>query len=405
MLDNPVSSMTTMFETRYLPLRAIADERQWIRAKQLGLVYQNCTLALTAETFCAFTTVFLLWTEVSARGLVLWLGAQAVLSLCRLMLQQSYHRHEPETAPEWYGTAYFVSVAAAGCLWGALSFWLFPELSTLHQAYLTFVLGGVCAGAATLYAPLPGAFHLFTLPALIPFVARIWIAGDGDAQMMSLLVTVFLLILMRASRQSSTAMREVLDLQVQNSDLTKALHHRATHDSLVDLVNHGEFNRRLDKITENKRAPSRPLSLIFIDLDHFKEINDSGGHAAGDALLIEVATILKSRTRSTDTTARVGGDEFALILDGCPSEKALEIGESIRAGIANIKINIEGKQFSVNTSIGIAFGYTTKHRASGMLKAADAACYRAKEEGRNRVCVNEASESFRTTGRFEITTS
>jgi diguanylate cyclase (GGDEF)-like protein len=180
------------------------------------------------------------------------------------------------------------------------------------------------------------------------------------------------------------------------------LHHRATHDSLVDLVNHGEFNRRLERLTKDNRREGDEYSLIFIDLDLFKEVNDTGGHAAGDLILKGVADVLRARTRSGDTAARVGGDEFALLLDGCPHKRALKIAESVREDIAALTVEYEGCQYSVKASIGVSYGQSGIHNATGMLKAADAACYTAKEDGRNRVCINPASDLFQTTDRFEL---
>jgi diguanylate cyclase (GGDEF)-like protein len=207
---------------------------------------------------------------------------------------------------------------------------------------------------------------------------------------------------MRTARESRRNVQDVLDLQVRNADLTRALHHRATHDSLVNLVNHGEFNRRLERLVQDERRNDKEFSLIFIDLDLFKKVNDTGGHAAGDLILKGVANILRSRTRSGDTVARVGGDEFALLLDGCPHKRAEDVAESIRQDIADLVIAYEDHDYSVQASLGVSYGKGGRHSASGMLKAADAACYSAKENGRNQVCSNPASDLFQTTDRFEL---
>ena len=108
------------------------------------------------------------------------------------------------------------------------------------------------------------------------------------------------------------------------------------------------------------------------------------------------------QTRAGDTVARVGGDEFALLLDGCPRSRAQEIAEAIRENIAALRVTYEGHDYSVKASIGISYGQGGTHSATGMLKAADAACYSAKEDGRNRICINPASDLFQTTDRFEL---
>jgi len=390
-------------DTQFTTLNNIAYGPAWAGSQQLRIAFQNSNISLTAGIFCAFVIVVLLWPVVDNRGLIMWLGAVSVLTLLRLSMQQSYERKDirPEEYRLWYA-AFITTAFLSGCVWGALSVFLFPEQSLIHQAYLTFVIGGVCAGAVSVYAPLPGAYTAFTAPALVPDAARVWMMGESEGHLMAGLVALFMIILIRTARESRRNVRDILDLQVRNADLTKALHHRATHDSLVDLVNHGEFNRRLERLTQDNRRESGEYSLIFIDLDMFKEVNDIGGHAAGDLILKGVANILGSRIRSGDTAARVGGDEFALLLDGCPHKRALEIAEEVRRDIAALRVDLEGMEHSVKASIGVSYGQTGIHSATGMLKAADAACYSAKEEGRNRVCINPASDLFQTTDRFEI---
>lgn len=390
-------------ETQILTLREIADSPQWAGIQQLRIAFENSLLSLTANVFCAFVIVLLLWPVVNQQGLIAWLGIILVLTMLRLTLQQKFEQTDVSAAryPVWRN-AFISSAFVSGCPWGGLSIFLFPDSSILHQAYLTFVLGGVCAGAVSAYAPQPGAFPAFCVPVLTPYGLAILFSGDAKSSLMAALVLAFMMILLRAARQARMNVEDVLDLQVRNSDLTRALHHRATHDSLVDLVNHGEFNRRLKRIANSDRRESGEYSMIFIDLDLFKEVNDTGGHAAGDEVLKAVALILKRSSRGGDTAARVGGDEFALLLEDCPHKRAKEIGDYIRREIAELRVLHEGEYYGVEASIGIAYGRAGVHTPESMLKAADAACYAAKESGRNQVVLNSASDLFETTDRFEI---
>ena len=391
-------------ETQWSTLENFVHGPDWAGGQQLRLAFQNSTMSLAAGIFCAFIMVVMLWPVVDNQGLILWLGCVSVLTILRLLMQQDYERKNIKPSEYAYWTAGFVATAfVSGCTWAALVLFLFPETSTLHQAYMVFIIGGVCAGAVAVYAPLPGAFTAFAAPVLATYAARIWFVGGPEGNLMAGLVILFAFVLMRTARDSRRNVEAILELQIRNADLTKALHHRATHDSLVDLVNHGEFNRRLERLTRDNRRTGSEFSLIFIDLDLFKEVNDTGGHGAGDQILKGVAAILKRRSRSGDTAARVGGDEFALLLDGCPHERAKEIAERVRADIADLSIVYEEMEYSVKASIGVSFGQSGTHSATGMLKAADAACYNAKEEGRDRVCINPASDLFQTTDRFELT--
>nr|WP_315182287.1 diguanylate cyclase [uncultured Albidiferax sp.] len=174
-------------------------------------------------------------------------------------------------------------------------------------------------------------------------------------------------------------------------DITSAREHRerlawtSNHDALTGLANRPAFEALLARATD--RAASVPFCAMFIDLDHFKLVNDTGGHAAGDALLRDVAQTLAAQVRQTDTVARLGGDEFAIYLGSCPLAQALEIGEKLRNAVEAYRLPWEGHSFSVTTSIGLVAvdgSYTT---VADVLRAADAACYAAKEKGRNAVAV------------------
>lgn len=390
-------------ETQFMTMHNIAESPRWITEQLLRLAFQNAALALTASVLCAFVTVILLWPVADNRLLIGWLGAICIKTMASLMLQQKYeHSTIRRDKISLWQHAFITSTFLAGCIWGSLSLFLFPESSALHQGYLSFVLAGVCAGAVTVYSPLPGAFPAFAVSALVPFAGRYIAIGGTEGNLMAGLIATFLLIVIRSAVESRNNVKELLELQVRNAELTRALHHRATHDSLVDLANHGEFTRQLNRLATANRRDTTDYALIFIDLDLFKEVNDSGGHAAGDLILKGVADILKHRIRTGDTAARVGGDEFALLLDNCAHDRAIEIAEDIRRDIDDLTVEYDGSVHTIQASIGVSYGRTNKHSATSMLKSADVACYMAKEDGRNQVRSNPASDMFQTTDRFQL---
>ncbi len=166
----------------------------------------------------------------------------------------------------------------------------------------------------------------------------------------------------------------------------------ASHDALTRLHNRESFEQRLDQLLA-ETPPVRPASLLFIDLDRFKAINDGAGHAAGDAVLKDVATMLISLVRPTDLAARMGGDEFAVLLPQCAAEPAQRIGERIREAAQLIGVDHEGRRLNVGASIGLVeIGHETA-TAAELLARADAACYDAKHAGRNAVRAAPASPS------------
>jgi len=390
-------------DTQKMPFDHIQDEDTWIHDQQIRLLYRNSVGSLVGTVFCAFVLVMLLWPVVDEERLILWLGTVTILTLLRLLLHQ--HVTQPDRQQSMNGfpvRAFLAGVLLSGAAWGAVSLWLFPVESMLHQIYIAFVLGGLCASAVAVYSPLPTAFLMFSIPALLPYLARVWMQGTDESRLMAGTITLFLLILTRTSQESGRTLKSLLELQAKNAELTRALHYQATHDSLVDLINHGEFQRRLYRLANNDKRDSVDYSLVFVDIDLFKVVNDTGGHSAGDALLREVARVLHAHTRAGDTAARVGGDEFALLLLGCPKERALEIAECIRSDIESLQFEFDGKRYNVAASLGVTHGRTGEHSFTSVIKAADAACYAAKEAGRNRVRLLPASDMFQTTGRFQL---
>ncbi len=157
-------------------------------------------------------------------------------------------------------------------------------------------------------------------------------------------------------------------------------------DELTGLYNRRRFNRHLDEIVLSSRSGHHAHALFFIDIDHFKAINDSCGHQCGDQLLIQVADLLRKHTRKQDVLARLGGDEFGLILHSCSAEEARRVGEKLLQALGRYRFSWEGRYFSISASIGYTLiDSGTRMNAEELLRQADAACYLAKERGRNRL--------------------
>ncbi|MBW4620737.1 MAG: EAL domain-containing protein [Cyanosarcina radialis HA8281-LM2] len=161
---------------------------------------------------------------------------------------------------------------------------------------------------------------------------------------------------------------------------------QATHDELTGLVNRREFQQLLEGALTIAKTQDRQHSLCYLDLDRFKIVNDTCGHAAGDELLRQVTALMRSQVRSTDILARLGGDEFGLLLKNCPGQQAMSIANSLRQSIQEFRFVWQDQTFTIGVSIGVVTIGTTTSNLLTALNAADAACYSAKNTGRNRVC-------------------
>lgn len=171
----------------------------------------------------------------------------------------------------------------------------------------------------------------------------------------------------------------------QNNRLQELLTFQAIHDTLTGLINRREFERRLDQLIQEARTQPSAHLLCYLDLDQFKIVNDTCGHRAGDALLKQLSNLLKNTLRQSDTLARLGGDEFGVLLSHCPLEKGWSIAENLRKTVTGFRFSWEGQVFSVGVSIGMVLIADDCGTLDEVLSHADAACYAAKDLGRNRV--------------------
>ncbi len=196
------------------------------------------------------------------------------------------------------------------------------------------------------------------------------------------------------------ALRRTMDLEARLAESSKEIDElrdqvqeartEAMTDPLTGIANRNAFDRQLYRACERARKDRTPLSLLLIDIDHFKRFNDKHGHQVGDAVLRKLASALTSSIKGRDTAARWGGEEFAIILPETRDENAAKLAETIRHGVNQVplKDGATGRTYgSVSISVGVT-SYRSGEDLGTLLKRADEALYRAKTGGRNRVCVS-----------------
>ena len=171
--------------------------------------------------------------------------------------------------------------------------------------------------------------------------------------------------------------------------LAARLSYQAGHDPLTSLPNRREFERELTALHGETQGSRAQHALCFIDLDRFKIINDTCGHAAGDQLLRQIGDVLSQRLRRGDLVARLGGDEFALLLANCSLPQAREVAEKVRDDVEDFRFSWLGQHFKVGASIGVASLHSGSGDPDELLRKADAACFLAKESGRNKVHIHD----------------
>jgi diguanylate cyclase (GGDEF)-like protein/PAS domain S-box-containing protein len=174
--------------------------------------------------------------------------------------------------------------------------------------------------------------------------------------------------------------------------LTRQMTYQASHDALTGLVNRREFERRLREAMDAAQTGDIAHALCYLDLDRFKIVNDTCGHTAGDNMLREVATIIKDAVRDSDTAGRIGGDEFAMLLVGCPLEKARQIADDVVRAVGDYRFVWRDKIFNIGVSIGLVEIGRGGGSIEDIMSSADSACYVAKKQGGLHVHVFSARE-------------
>lgn len=174
--------------------------------------------------------------------------------------------------------------------------------------------------------------------------------------------------------------------------LAKTLSWQASHDALTGLANRREFERVLTELLASSAGGHETHALLYIDLDHFKTVNDSGGHAAGDELLCQLTAAMQAQMRASDVLARLGGDEFGALLECCPADQALRIATALRDTVNGFVLVWQGRQFKVGATIGLLPIDAASGSVAQVIAAADALCYQAKSEGRDRILVYRPDE-------------
>ena len=176
---------------------------------------------------------------------------------------------------------------------------------------------------------------------------------------------------------------------------------RSGLDPITGLINRQDFEGLLAECRDASIASSAGHALVYLDLDQFKVVNDTCGHAAGDQLLKQVAGILTANIRHSDALARLGGDEFGLLLRNCPVAAAVRVAENLRRALAESHFTWSDRSFALAASIGLVHFESSSDPAQ-VLSAADAACYLAKDKGRNRIHVHDQADAETMQRRGEL---
>lgn len=369
-----------------------------VLAEQVRILYATPSVLLV-NVFNAALSGYLLRYFYPAWLVIAWVGLIVVVVLARLYGWWCYRR-EPrpaETALIW-ARRYTIGAIATGSLWGLASSALLLTPDPVYHAFIAFVIGGMTAGAVTINSSYLPAMIGFAAPALVPAILTFFSRGNLMSVSMGLMAAAFAVVVGFLSRRanhwiSSIVQREILqaaltvDLQeeiAERKQIEKEMVHVLHTDLLTGLPNRRAFMDWIEKAFATAKGASTPFAIMYLDLDRFKDVNETLGHSVGDELLKAVAERVAGVLRNGALIARVGGDEFGIFSSQFESREAMtELAREIIQLMASQYV-IEGSEIHISVSIGISVYRTEMIRPEEMMREADLALYEAKDSGHNR---------------------
>ncbi len=356
-----------------------SEIEKWAERHLVEILYSSAHQVLLGSILTLLIVASILSTKYSLIGISLLFSVGIGVAICRYTLSYTF-----ELAPEKYSSRTWLNLWRATTFVSGLVYagyvFFYLDSDPTFQILIICAVVGTMAATTSAYASDLLTCRLFMYPPATIMLAH-FISAEGSSYLaMSSLFTFFLVIFLHSSWQINRVI-------VENIKLTYSLQYRATHDSLVGMLNRDEF----EKIFKQRQALGRQShALVFIDLDNFKSLNDTLGHQKGDEMLKQVGQIIKRSVRKEDAAARLGGDEFVVLLSPCTKSDSLRVANHILDSLQKSQLSLAEGVPRVGASIGISYSESGLEHFEELMRAADQACYEAKRTGKGRICVRDA---------------
>lgn len=365
-----------------------------VRTDQLQLLFRQSFLATFGSVGAALALSWLQHDLGNSSVIAPWIITLSLAGMVRLALFWAYNRSAPEhrTPARWEGV-YWVTLVFTSGVWSLGAFLLMSRENLLSQVITLFFAIGMAGSAISAYS----AYRSMTLATvglqLLPITLWLFTEPSSEQRLLALSTLAFSAFVVRASRELSQALKSLLRLRRELEIDHHIASNAARTDELTGLNNLRAFKEQADTMFAYTRRSGLPLCALLVDIDHFKQINDTHGHAAGDRVLQAVAQGLKTALREADLCCRIGGEEFGVLLAGTDMPEALQIAEKLRLAVQAIVVPLNGTTLHVTISVGVAEASQACTDITTLLAQADAAMYHAKSNGRNRVHRSSAQGS------------
>jgi diguanylate cyclase (GGDEF)-like protein len=360
------------------------QKQKQIHIEKIRLLYQHSLIPVILSGVASFFLVAALWTSADQQHLLIWLSATLLFACLRVLLITKFQREKPQEDDvlKWE-KPYSISLMAVFLLWSVGLIWIMPRDNLTAVFILNTFSIGLAGAAISWYSPLRYLQIATISLALIPMIIVLLTLGRPEALWVGVAACCMYVSCMITSMLLQKTFNGNLELAYDLQAAKKHAESLASTDSLTGLNTRRAFFDKAESLFAYCKRNNQPISTLMLDIDHFKKINDSFGHAAGDIALRNLAQLLKSNLRESDLSCRFGGEEFAVLLPNTNVEEATEMANLIKKMMATTIIALADENaLSLTASFGVAEHGTT---VEDLLNNADKAMYLAKNNGRNYV--------------------
>ncbi|MGH8369785.1 MAG: putative bifunctional diguanylate cyclase/phosphodiesterase, partial [Gammaproteobacteria bacterium] len=372
-----------------------------VRAELTNLLYQNTRGMHLAGLIVSLLLITMFRDTALNRYLMgSWLVYMAAVDVGRGLLSRNFRHRSIDAADAELWKQRFIGGTFLSALgWGFAGVLLFPSGDVVHQLFLTLVIMGASAVAMPALAANIGGYLIFLLVSAIPLTLRLFLELNQVTLTAGLMVCVMVALLVRMAFGLHKRLVEQLNIRFAFADIAEELRIEmadrkraeeqltllANYDPLTSLPNRSFFEQKLERAVARVRTGNSELAVLFVDLDRFKDINDSLGHHTGDEVLKRVAQRLQRTLGERDTVARLSGDEFIMLIEDSEDREEVEaLAERILRVIGRPML-LGSTEMRVTASVGITMLAADSPDTKSLLANADTALYRAKHRGRNRL--------------------
>ena len=362
----------------------LSDKQQHIRIEKIKLLYQHSAVPIILSAVVSLFLVAALWHSANRQYLLVWLTVTLSLTFARALLLRMFKLSNPqgEAVLNWE-KPYSVSLMIVFLLWSLGLIWIMPRDNLSAVFILNTFSIGLAGAAISWYSPLRYLQMATISLALVPMIIVLLTFGRQETFWVGIAGCCMYISCMATSVMLQKTFNGNLELAYDLEQAKKQAENLARTDALTGLNNRRAFFDKAEPLFAYCKRNQQPISALMLDVDHFKNINDSYGHAAGDIALRNLAQLIKTHLRDSDIPCRFGGEEFVVLLPNTNVTEATEMANLLKKRMMENTIAlVDNDALSLTASFGIAeYGETVED----LLNHADKAMYAAKNSGRNHV--------------------